>query len=209
MDGVKRAVKTWDDAVVSVDVTRLLVLGAARQEQPATGYAIMRELTSWGVQDWASVNPGSIYGALRALVKDGLVVEDAEAPSPTARGYKNSTKFRLTGEGQSAFTDLLRNALWEVTPYAAAPFMAALCFLVELTRDEVTAAIEERIARLESRQHQFEFDEKQTVADTKYPPHSVETVKLAAGRLHGELTFTNALLQRVRAGSYTFAGDSQ
>ncbi|WP_261554347.1 hypothetical protein [Frankia tisae] len=28
---------------MSVDPTRLLVLGAARQEQPATGYAIMRE----------------------------------------------------------------------------------------------------------------------------------------------------------------------
>ncbi len=198
-----------EDAEMTVDATRLLVLGATRQEQPATGYAIMRELTSWGVQDWASVNPGSIYGALRALVKDALVIEDDAAASTSARAHKNSTKFRLTNEGQSAFIDLLRNALWEVTPYGVAPFMAALCFLVDLTRDEVTAAIEERIGRLESHLRQFEFDEKQTLLDTeKKPPHSVEFVKLAAGRLRGELTFTRTLLDRIRAGNYSFVGES-
>jgi DNA-binding PadR family transcriptional regulator len=195
---------------MTVDATRLLVLGATRQEQPATGYAIMRELTSWGVQEWASVNPGSIYGALRALVKDGLVVEDSGSESTSGRTHKNSTKFRVTAEGQSVFTDLLRNALWEVTPYGAAPFMAALCFLVDLSRDEVTAAIEERIARLESHLRQFEFDERQTLLDVeKKPPHSVEFVKLAAGRLQGELTFTRTLLDRVRRGSYSFVGENQ
>lgn len=71
---------------MSIDPTRLLVLGATRQEQPATGYAIMRELIGWGVQDWASVNPGSIYGALRGLDKEGLIVQDADGPrSPAGR----------------------------------------------------------------------------------------------------------------------------
>lgn len=193
---------------MSVDPTRLLVLGATRQEQPATGYAIMRELTSWGVQDWASVLPGSVYGALRALVKDGFVVEDAEPAAKAGGARKGSTKYRLTDEGESAFTDLLRSALWEVSPYRAAPFMAALCFLVDLTRDEVAAAIEERIARLESHLRQFEFDEKQVLlpSDTK-PPHGVEFVRLAAGRLQGELAFTRTLLDRVRGGSYVFTGE--
>lgn len=195
---------------MSVDPTRLLVLGAARQEQPATGYAIMRELISRRVQDWASVNPGSIYGALRALVKDGFLVEDFDSVSKPGKAHRNSTKYRLTDEGESAFTDLLRSALWEVSPYRTASFMAALCFLVNLTRDEVTAAIEERIARLESHLRQFEFDEKQVLldSDTK-PPHSVEFVKLAAGRLQGELTFAHTLLERLRAGSYTFVGESK
>ncbi len=195
---------------MSVDATRLLVLGATRQEQPATGYAVMRELTtSWGVQDWASVNPGSIYGALRTLVRDGLVVEGSDPGPTTGRSHKNSTKYRLTAEGESAFMDLLRGALWEVSPYSAAPFMAALCFLVELSREEVGAAIEERIARLESQLRQFEFDERQKLLDTgTKPPHSVEFVKLAAGRLQGELAFTQTLLERIRAGSYVFAGES-
>ena len=168
----------------------------------------MRELTSWEVQDWASVNPGSVYGALRALVKDGFLVEGSEPGSKSGRARKDSTKYRLTDEGESAFTDLLRSALWEVSPYRAAPFMAALCFLVDLTRDEVAAAIEERTARLESHLRQFEFDEKQVLlaSDTK-PPHSVEFVKLAAGRLQGELTYTHTLLERIRTGSYVFVGE--
>jgi hypothetical protein len=100
--------------------------------------------------------------------------------------------------------------LWEVTPYGVAPFMAALCFLVDLPRDEVTAAIEERVARLESHLRQFEFDERQTLLDTeKKPPHSVEFVKLAAGRLQGELAFTRTLLDRVRGSSYTFLGEGE
>ncbi|WP_306214236.1 PadR family transcriptional regulator [Actinoplanes sp. RD1] len=194
---------------MSVDPTRLLVLGATRQEQPATGYAIMRELTGWGVQDWASVNPGSIYGALRTLVKDGLVVEGAEPGPRRGRAHKDSVKFRLTEEGEAAFTGLLRSALWEVDPYRTAPFMAGLCFLVALTRDEVTAAVEERSARLESQLRQFEFDAKQTLESTTKPPHSVEFVKLAAARLQGELTFTLALLERVRAGDFRFAGEPE
>lgn len=194
---------------MSVDPTRLLVLGATRQEQPATGYAIMRELTSWGVQDWASVRPGSIYGALRTLVRDDLIVEDADPALKTgsARARSNSVKYRITPDGEVAFAGLLRNALWEVSPYQAAPFMAALCFLVDLPRAEVTAAIEERVARLESQLRQFEKDEDETAASEARPPHSVEFVWLAAGRVRGELEFTRALLDRVRAGSYAFSGE--
>ena len=193
--------------VMGVDSTRLLVLGATRQEQPATGYAIMRELTGWGVQDWASVNPGSIYGALRALVKDGLAVEGAEGPAKSGRAHKDSKKFRLTDEGDAAFTELLRSALWEVDPYRAAPFMTALCFLVDLSRAEVIAAVEQRITRLQSQLHQFAFDEQQTRDSATKPAHSVEFVKLAADRLRGELAFTQALLERISTGSYTFADD--
>lgn len=85
--------------------------------------------------------------------------------------------------------------------------MAALCFLVQLSRDEVTAAIKERSARLESHLRQFEFDEKQTRLDETKPPHSVEFVKLAAARLHGELTYTNTLHERISTGAYAFTDE--
>jgi DNA-binding PadR family transcriptional regulator len=191
-----------------VDPTRLLVLGATRQEQPATGYAIMRELVGWGVQDWASVNPGSIYGALRALDKEGLLVHEADRASKSGRAYKNSTKYVLTSEGNSTFASLLRSALWDVDPYQTTPFMAALCFLPELTRTEVIAAIEERTTRLNSQLHQFKFDEKQKGLHDHMPVHSVEFVKLAAARLNGELTYTEQLLERMRSGRYIFEGES-
>jgi DNA-binding PadR family transcriptional regulator len=193
---------------MSIDPTRLLVLGATRQEQPATGYAIMRELIGWGVQDWASVNPGSIYGALRALDKEGLLIQDVNGAPKSGRAHKNSIKYRLTTEGEVSFINLLRSALWEVDPYQTAPFMAALCFLVELSRDEVVAGIEERSVRLESQLRQFEFDEKQTRLDDTKPPHSVEFVKLAAARLHGELSYSRALHERISGGSYAFADET-
>lgn len=196
---------------MSVDPTRLLVLGVTRQEQPATGYAIMRELSGWGVADWASVNPGSIYGAVRALVKDGLVVED---PDPAAthgniRVRKGSTKYRLTDHGESAFTDMLRRALSEVSTYRATTFMAALCFLVDLPRDVAATAIEQRNAHLESALRQLGLEEEQKfVKSPASPPHAVEFVRLAAGRLHGELAFTRSLLERIEAGSYDFSGEA-
>ena len=45
--------------------TRLLVLGVVRIFQPVHGYLVRRELLTWYVEEWASVNPGSIYNAPR------------------------------------------------------------------------------------------------------------------------------------------------
>ena len=55
--------------------TRLLVLGAVRIFQPAHGYLVRRELLSWDVENWAAINPGSIYNMLRTLTRDGLLEE--------------------------------------------------------------------------------------------------------------------------------------
>lgn len=192
---------------MSTDPKLLLVLGAVLQEQPATAYAIMRELTGWGVQDWASVNPGSIYGAVRALVKDGFLIETAESPIVNNRSYKNSAKYRVTPEGEIAFSDLLGSALAEVTPYRTAPFMAALCFLTSLPRPEVVSILEERARQLESSLRQMQISEEQTILDPGKPSHSVEFVKLGAQQVSGELVFTQALLGRVRTGTYTFPSE--
>ena len=63
-------------------------------------------------------------------------------------------------------------------------------------------------ARLEGRLRQFEFDERRTRYDETKPPHSVEFVQLAAARLHGELTYTNALRERISTGAYAFADEA-
>ena len=58
-----------------MSATRLLVLGAVRIFQPAHGYLVRRELLSWDVENWAAINPGSIYNMLRTLTRDGLLAE--------------------------------------------------------------------------------------------------------------------------------------
>jgi DNA-binding PadR family transcriptional regulator len=191
---------------MSTDPRMLLVLGAAKQEQPATAYALMRELAGWGVQDWASVNPGSIYAAVKALLKDGLLVETSQ-PAADGRSHRNSVKYRVTDEGDSAFDDLLRDALGDVTPYRTSPFMAALCFLASLPRPEVVSILEERLSRLDDALHHLRSTEEQTVLDPEKPPHSVEFVKLGGQQIRGELVFTEGLISRIRAGRYLFVGD--
>ena len=60
-----------------MSATRLLVLGAIRIMQPVHGYEVRRELISWRLEESANVKPGSIYGAIRTLEKDGLIAVHA------------------------------------------------------------------------------------------------------------------------------------
>ena len=54
--------------------TRMLLLGAVALFEPVNGYQIRRELLSWEVDRWANVNPGSIYGGLATLARQGHLV---------------------------------------------------------------------------------------------------------------------------------------
>src|SRR5690625_7702975 len=56
---------------MTVAPTRLLVMGAVRTFEPVNGYQIRRELISWNVQEWAHIQPGSIYSALSTLTNKG------------------------------------------------------------------------------------------------------------------------------------------
>ena len=51
--------------------TRLLLLGTVMLFEPVNGYQLRRELLSWQVEDWAHVNPGSIYSGLSTLARQG------------------------------------------------------------------------------------------------------------------------------------------
>jgi len=82
-----------------MSTTRLLVLGAVRIFQPAHGYLVRRELVTWQVDDWANLNPGSIYNALRTLARDGLL-EEAEAEIAVGgTGPGARVTYRLTPDG--------------------------------------------------------------------------------------------------------------
>ena len=47
-----------------MSATRLLVLGVVRMFGRAHGYQVRRELLTWSADEWANVQPGSIYHAL-------------------------------------------------------------------------------------------------------------------------------------------------
>ncbi len=82
-----------------MSTTRLVVLGAVKQFQPVHGYFLRRELMTWHVDEWAHIQPGSIYNALRALEVDGYIAEsgtEAEGKRPAR------TTYRITPAGESS-----------------------------------------------------------------------------------------------------------
>jgi DNA-binding PadR family transcriptional regulator len=182
--------------------TRLLVLGVVRIFQPAHGYLVRRELMSWRVDQWAALHPGSIYNMLRTLERDGML-EEAEK----ADGKPHRTSYRLTADGETEFLALLREALWRVDPYDPRTLLAGASFMWALTREEVVAALESRVAQLEAAHRGTGFAVDTVRADPTKPSHVSELLLLADARMQGELAWAREVLERLRAGEHEFALD--
>jgi DNA-binding PadR family transcriptional regulator len=185
-------------------VNRLLILGAVRIFQPVHGYFVRRELLSWRAEQWAHLNPGSVYNALRTLTREGFLDEvgtEAEGGRPAR------TSYRLTGDGEAEFLKLLRPALWELEPYDPAKLLAAWSFAWVLTRKEVIAALQHRIEQItaHARSNEFALGDLKRVHET--PDHVAEHVLLIQARLDGEAAWARGLVERLRAGAYWFDGE--
>jgi DNA-binding PadR family transcriptional regulator len=187
-----------------VSATRLLVLGAVRLFQPAHGYLVRRELLSWDVENWAAINPGSIYNMLRTLTRDGLLEEVATADGgrgPARVGY------RLTADGETAFLALLSGALWEISERDPYLLPAGLCFLPMLTRKQAAEALEGREAAIGLRIRTLEARVRMLLDQRRVPPHTVELTDLGIAHLTGELGWVRAARERIDAGHYRFADE--
>src|SRR5436305_10809633 len=103
------------------------MLGAVRIFQPVHGYFVRRELMTWRAEEWASLNPGSIYNALRTLARDGFIEETGTQESPDGRPAR--TLYRLTEDGDTEFLYLLRDALWQLHSDDASRLMAGVSFM--------------------------------------------------------------------------------
>lgn len=183
--------------------TRLLMLGAVRIFQPVHGYFVRRELLTWRAEQWASLNPGSVYNALRSLARDGFLVEvGTEAANGPAR-----TTYRLTEDGESEFFQLLREALWTVDGNDPGRLMTGLSFMSSLSRDEVLAALEHRVAQIDAAHHSLGYSLSSVLDHGAKPRHVAELFYLGDARLQGERQWAQALAARLRQGEYTFAGE--
>ena len=204
-----------------MSVTRLLILGAVRIFQPTHGYFVRRELGSWQVAEWAHLNPGSIYNALRVLTKDGLLIEEpsdevppANSPEPNDDPGKagprsgGKTAYRLTVDGETEFHRLVREALWELHPYEPEWLLAGMCFWGILPRVEVLAALDARSSLLKARISGSRFAAAampDTAAGT--PAHVVETFHIQIAQLEAEAGWIRAVTERITDGAYGFAGE--
>ena len=188
-----------------MSTTRLLMLGVTRILQPAHGYAIRRELLSWNVDEWASINPGSIYSSLRTLAKEGAL---SEVPDGEPRGNRPArTSYRLTVDGENEYLRLLRDALWRTNEREPSFLLAGLAFAPSLTRAEVLDALSAREGELRAGIAQAAHAERTGIEGRTMPPHTLEIFRAATGRVRGELDWAVAAQQRIRAGHFAFAGE--
>jgi len=177
--------------------TRLLVLGAVRIFQPVHGYDVRRELLSWRVDQWANVAPGSIYNALKTLVRDNLV----EVVGTDQVGNRpERTTYRMTKEGDEELVNLLRETWWKVAP-PLDPLLPAVSFLPMLPASEVAAALRNRISQIEGMLKQGEFAVRELPSPTT-PAHVKELYRLAGARLSAEIGWAKDLAARLEKGEY-------
>ena len=181
------------------------MLGTVRIFQPVHGYFVRRELLTWRAEEWASLNPGSVYNALRTLARDGFLAEvDSDPP---ADGRPARTTYRLTDDGETEFTVLLRDALWQLNPNDPNRLYAGLSFMWALTREEVRAALQHRIAQAETLHSGLGFTIADLLSYPNKPRHVAEIFRLSDARISGEAEWARALIERIDAGEYRFADE--
>lgn len=182
--------------------TRLLVLGVVRLFQPVHGYEVRRELVTWRASEWASVNPGSIYNALKTLTRDGLL---EVVGTDQIGGRPERTTYQLTTGGEDEFRNLLRSQWWTVGSLTD-PLMAAVSFLSAVTRKEAIAALEHRITQIQGMARHAEFV-IESHDGTESPFHVREMMRLMNARSLAEIAWAQQFLVRLRAGEYDTADD--
>ena len=125
--------------------TRLLVLGAVRLFEPVNGYQIRRELMSWEVDEWAHINPGSIYSALSTLTRQGYVDRH-----DLVDGTREVAVYTTTEAGRAELTALFTSSLETVRALDPLPLHTALSMCVLFPRDVIARHLERRLPALDA-----------------------------------------------------------
>ncbi|MFD0691648.1 PadR family transcriptional regulator [Actinomadura fibrosa] len=184
-----------------MSTTRLLVLGGVvRRSGRAHGYEVRRELMSWGSDEWAHVNPGSIYHALKQLAKEGMLrahdVEESDAGPP-------HTDYEITEAGRAEFLRLLRCALAMVDVRHPEMLTAGLGFLTELSRDEAVGLLRQRLDGLAEWRASVVPHREEADPDD----HLRELLGWWVHTADSASAWTRGLIERLEAGAYVMAGD--
>jgi len=190
-----------------MSVTRLLVLGAVRIFQPAHGYLVRRELISWHAEDWANLNPGSVYNALRSLTRDGLLEERTADVAVGGTGPAARATYQLTPDGETEFMGLVREAVWQLHLYQPAWLEAGLSFWWVLSRQEVLEALAARRAQLQAQVPLADYHADLVHRSPGKPDHVAEHFLLGRAFVNAELAWVEEVTARIRAGAYGFAGE--
>lgn len=118
-----------------MNIPKFIVLGTLDRISPASGYDVLRDLGKKMVSRWTSVKKGSIYHALKALDKEGLITQTEKLKQGL---YPTSTLYAITGEGRKAFDKMQAEAFEGLFPNYIG-FKLALKFNVRRSAAEIEA----------------------------------------------------------------------
>jgi len=190
---------------MSALTTRMLVLGVVRIFGPANGYQLRRELLSWDVENWAHLNPGSIYSMLGTLEKDGFV---ARHDLVLDAGARPVAVYTVTEEGSAEHDRMLLEAIETVPdPGDALPLRVALNFGPLLPRARYQAAIDGRVAALDLAVTAIMAKERHLAEPLRVPPHVLSELGLELALVRAQLGWLIEHAADVRAGGMHFVGE--
>src|SRR5262245_31080314 len=177
----------------------MMILGLVRWLQPVHGYDVRRELRSWDAENWANIQPGSIYHALRKLAEEGQL-EEVATEQVGARPAR--TTYRVTSKGDAEFQELVRKYWWDFRPRVD-QFAASFSFLPALPRGEAVAALRNRARVLEAHAARHRDVIEGDSEFMKYKPAQAawQLERLVVERMEAEIAWCHRVAERVEAGA--------
>ena len=179
--------------------TRLLLLGGVLLFEPVNGYQLRRELLSWRVEDWAHINPGSIYSGLTTLSRQGHLVRH-----DLVDGSREVAVYTSTAHGRREFERLFASAVETVDPLAPLPFHTALSLLPLMDRPTVLTLLRRR---LECAEAAGELQAEAGYDPDSMPPHIGALAGLWQKMGTAECEWLREFIVRVEQGAFDFRGE--
>jgi DNA-binding PadR family transcriptional regulator len=194
--------QSYDGAMSSAAMTRMLVLGVVSIFEPANGYQIRRELLSWGVEQWADVKPGSIYSMLTTLARRGLLVRH-DLPE----GNRSVAVYATSNAGRTEFEQLVMAGLEGSDTLDRSVFKTALSFSPFLTRELVLRGLRRRLDRVAGAAAVLRDKVEVEASVRVIPPQVVHSLVLDLALAEAEQRWLSDFVALVEAGSMVFHGE--
>lgn len=178
----------------------MLLLGAVALFEPVNGYQIRRELKSWQVDEWASINPGSIYHALNTLASKGHL-----AKHDLTDNGRTVTVYEMTPQGRERLEGLIADSLEDVDFYGGPGFFAGFALMTLLDRSAVIGHLGARLQALEKVIREYDQAIESNTAGA--PPHALAGMRLLLAKQQAERGWLIEVLDDVRSGQFDFRGE--
>ena len=129
-----------------MNISKFVVLGALDYLEVGSGYDIIRELDKKMISKWTDVKKGSIYHALKSLLKKEEIIEVEK----TKKGlYPTMTLYSITDSGRVLFDKMQDEAFLGLFPVFYG-FKLALKFNMRKTPSEINHTIDKSLAVIDN-----------------------------------------------------------